>query len=77
MFLLPRLKILNGKDISATANHIRYVNSEILRKRVSFDLGFYLYVIRKLTFSTLLMMGSFVFIFTTGDWGVGEELQSP
>ncbi|TSP36096.1 Leucine-rich repeat and WD repeat-containing protein 1 [Bagarius yarrelli] len=34
MFLLPKLKILNGKDISATANHIRYVNSEILRKRV-------------------------------------------
>ncbi|KAF5898332.1 leucine-rich repeat and WD repeat-containing protein 1 isoform X1 [Clarias magur] len=34
MFLLHKLKILNGKDISATANHIRYVNSEILRKRV-------------------------------------------
>ncbi|KAM9440322.1 leucine-rich repeat and WD repeat-containing protein 1 isoform 1-T1 [Clarias gariepinus] len=34
MFLLHKLKILNGKDVSATANHIRYVNSEILRKRV-------------------------------------------
>ncbi|MCI4394547.1 hypothetical protein PGIGA_G00170040 [Pangasianodon gigas] len=34
LFLLPKLKILNGKDISSTANHIRYVNSEILRKRV-------------------------------------------
>ncbi|XP_060719562.1 leucine-rich repeat and WD repeat-containing protein 1 isoform X1 [Tachysurus vachellii] len=34
MFLLPKLKILNGKDIGSTANHIRYVNSEILRKRV-------------------------------------------
>ncbi|XP_062844708.1 leucine-rich repeat and WD repeat-containing protein 1 [Trichomycterus rosablanca] len=34
MFLLPKLKILNGKDVSSTANHIRYVSSEILRKRV-------------------------------------------
>lgn len=41
MFLLPKLKILNGKDIGSTANHIRYVNSEILRKRVSFELSFF------------------------------------
>lgn len=41
MFLLPKLKILNGKDISPTANHIRYVNSEILRKRVSLELSFF------------------------------------
>lgn len=34
MFLLPQLKFLNGKDISVTANHVRYVNSEILRKKV-------------------------------------------
>ncbi|KAI5089429.1 leucine-rich repeat and WD repeat-containing protein 1 [Silurus meridionalis] len=34
MFLLPNLKFLNGKDISATASHIRHVNSEILMKRV-------------------------------------------
>ncbi|XP_060769425.1 leucine-rich repeat and WD repeat-containing protein 1 isoform X2 [Neoarius graeffei] len=34
MFLLPKLKMLNGKDISATANHIHYVNTEILWKRV-------------------------------------------
>lgn len=37
MFLLPKLKILNGKDVGVTANHIRYVNSEILRKRVSLE----------------------------------------
>ncbi|XP_030648825.1 leucine-rich repeat and WD repeat-containing protein 1 [Chanos chanos] len=34
MFLLPNLRIFNGKDVSATARHIRYVSSEILRKRV-------------------------------------------
>ncbi|KAI4884428.1 hypothetical protein NFI96_032096 [Prochilodus magdalenae] len=34
MFLLPKLRMFNGKDISSTANHIRYVSSEILRKRV-------------------------------------------
>ncbi|XP_041749850.2 leucine-rich repeat and WD repeat-containing protein 1 isoform X2 [Coregonus clupeaformis] len=34
MILLPKLRIYNGKDISTAANHIRYVNSENLRKRV-------------------------------------------
>ncbi|XP_076866913.1 leucine-rich repeat and WD repeat-containing protein 1 [Brachyhypopomus gauderio] len=34
MFLLPKLRRFNGKDISTTANHIRYVSSEILKKRV-------------------------------------------
>ncbi|KAL0994469.1 hypothetical protein UPYG_G00122650 [Umbra pygmaea] len=34
MILLPKLRIYNGKDISTTANHMRYVNSENLRKRV-------------------------------------------
>eukprot|EP00063_Salmo_salar_P077805 XP_014052640.1 PREDICTED: leucine-rich repeat and WD repeat-containing protein 1 [Salmo salar] len=34
MILLPKLRFYNGKDISTTANHIRYVNSENLRKRV-------------------------------------------
>uniref|UniRef100_A0A673W9K7 Leucine-rich repeat and WD repeat-containing protein 1 n=1 Tax=Salmo trutta TaxID=8032 RepID=A0A673W9K7_SALTR len=34
MILLPKLRFYNGKDISTTANHIRHVNSEDLRKRV-------------------------------------------
>ncbi|XP_066551331.1 leucine-rich repeat and WD repeat-containing protein 1 isoform X2 [Amia ocellicauda] len=35
MFLLPNLRILNGKDISSSANHLRYVNTETLKRRVS------------------------------------------
>uniref|UniRef100_A0A673W094 Leucine-rich repeat and WD repeat-containing protein 1 n=1 Tax=Salmo trutta TaxID=8032 RepID=A0A673W094_SALTR len=35
MILLPKLRFYNGKDISTTANHIRHVNSEDLRKRHS------------------------------------------
>uniref|UniRef100_A0A8C7QE61 Leucine-rich repeat and WD repeat-containing protein 1 n=1 Tax=Oncorhynchus mykiss TaxID=8022 RepID=A0A8C7QE61_ONCMY len=34
IILLPKLRFYNGKDISDTANHIRYANSENLRKRV-------------------------------------------
>ncbi|KAL6463459.1 hypothetical protein MHYP_G00278500 [Metynnis hypsauchen] len=34
MFLLPKLRMYNGKDISSTANRIRYINSEILKRRV-------------------------------------------
>ncbi|XP_066516628.1 leucine-rich repeat and WD repeat-containing protein 1 [Hoplias malabaricus] len=33
-FLLPNLRMYNGKDISSTAYHIRHVSSEILKKRV-------------------------------------------
>uniref|UniRef100_A0A673GQT8 Leucine-rich repeat and WD repeat-containing protein 1-like n=1 Tax=Sinocyclocheilus rhinocerous TaxID=307959 RepID=A0A673GQT8_9TELE len=34
IFLLPKLRIFNGKDISSTAHHIRHGSTEILRKRV-------------------------------------------
>ncbi|XP_076017363.1 leucine-rich repeat and WD repeat-containing protein 1 isoform X2 [Genypterus blacodes] len=34
MVLLPNLRIYNGKNISTAANHIRYVYSENLRKRI-------------------------------------------
>ncbi|KAL7838495.1 hypothetical protein AOLI_G00268990 [Acnodon oligacanthus] len=34
MFLLPKLRMYNGKDISSTANRIRYISSEILKRRV-------------------------------------------
>lgn len=34
MVLLPNLRIYNGKDITTTANHLRYVYSENLRTRV-------------------------------------------
>ncbi|RXN22590.1 leucine-rich repeat and WD repeat-containing 1 [Labeo rohita] len=34
IFLLPKLRMFNGKDISSTAHHIRHGSSEILRKRV-------------------------------------------
>ncbi|XP_062391535.1 leucine-rich repeat and WD repeat-containing protein 1 [Sardina pilchardus] len=34
IFLLPKLRIFNGKDISPMANHIRHVTSGILMKRV-------------------------------------------
>ncbi|XP_077062675.1 leucine-rich repeat and WD repeat-containing protein 1 [Siphateles boraxobius] len=34
IFLLPRLRMFNGKDISSTAHHIRHGSTEILRKRV-------------------------------------------
>ncbi|XP_028839914.1 leucine-rich repeat and WD repeat-containing protein 1 isoform X2 [Denticeps clupeoides] len=34
IFLLPKLKTLNGKDISSRANHIRHVSNEILRNKV-------------------------------------------
>jgi len=34
IFLLPKLRMFNGKDISSMANHIRHVASGILRKRV-------------------------------------------
>ncbi|XP_068600324.1 leucine-rich repeat and WD repeat-containing protein 1 [Brachionichthys hirsutus] len=35
MVLLPNLRIYNGKDVSSTANHLRYVYSENLRTRVA------------------------------------------
>ncbi|KAL4660563.1 leucine-rich repeat and WD repeat-containing protein 1 [Arapaima gigas] len=34
MFLLSKLRILNGKDIVSSANHLRHVNNENLKKRV-------------------------------------------
>nr|XP_020454153.1 leucine-rich repeat and WD repeat-containing protein 1 [Monopterus albus]XP_020454154.1 leucine-rich repeat and WD repeat-containing protein 1 [Monopterus albus]XP_020454155.1 leucine-rich repeat and WD repeat-containing protein 1 [Monopterus albus] len=34
MVLLPNLRIYNGKDISTTANHVRYVYTENLRTRM-------------------------------------------
>ncbi|KAL2095004.1 hypothetical protein ACEWY4_009723 [Coilia grayii] len=34
IFLLPKLRVFNGKDIGSMANHIRHVTSGILRKRV-------------------------------------------
>ncbi|XP_076130420.1 leucine-rich repeat and WD repeat-containing protein 1 [Alosa pseudoharengus] len=34
IFLLPKLRIFNGKDIGPMANHIRHVTSGILMKRV-------------------------------------------
>lgn len=35
MVLLPRLMIINGKNVSTTATHLRYVYTENLRTRVS------------------------------------------
>uniref|UniRef100_A0A8C1N3N6 Leucine-rich repeats and WD repeat domain containing 1 n=1 Tax=Cyprinus carpio TaxID=7962 RepID=A0A8C1N3N6_CYPCA len=37
IFLLPKLRMFNGKDISSTAHHIRHGSTEILRKRVRTD----------------------------------------
>ncbi|XP_064425107.1 leucine-rich repeat and WD repeat-containing protein 1 isoform X2 [Latimeria chalumnae] len=34
MFLLPNLRLLNGKDVTSTANHVRFVNSRELASRV-------------------------------------------
>lgn len=34
IFLLPKLRMFNRKDISSTAHHIRHGSTEILRKRV-------------------------------------------
>ncbi|XP_051793899.1 LOW QUALITY PROTEIN: leucine-rich repeat and WD repeat-containing protein 1 [Acanthochromis polyacanthus] len=34
MVLLPNLRIYNGKDVSTTANHLRYVYSDNLRTRI-------------------------------------------
>ncbi|XP_030010001.1 leucine-rich repeat and WD repeat-containing protein 1 isoform X2 [Sphaeramia orbicularis] len=34
MTLLPKLRIYNGKDISTTANHVRYVYTDNLRTRI-------------------------------------------
>ncbi|XP_026108932.1 leucine-rich repeat and WD repeat-containing protein 1 isoform X1 [Carassius auratus] len=34
IFLLPKLRMFNGKDISSTAHHIRHGSTEILGKRV-------------------------------------------
>ncbi len=34
MVLLPNLRIYNGKDVTTTANHLRFVYSENLRTRV-------------------------------------------
>ncbi|XP_029303605.1 leucine-rich repeat and WD repeat-containing protein 1 isoform X2 [Cottoperca gobio] len=34
MVLLPKLRIYNGKDVSTTANHLRFVYSENLRTRI-------------------------------------------
>ncbi|XP_018597602.1 leucine-rich repeat and WD repeat-containing protein 1 [Scleropages formosus] len=34
MFFLPKLSMLNGKDIRSSANHLRHVNHENLKKRV-------------------------------------------
>lgn len=35
MVLLPRLMVFNGKNVSTTATHLRYVYTENLRTRVS------------------------------------------
>ncbi|XP_038565288.1 leucine-rich repeat and WD repeat-containing protein 1 isoform X1 [Micropterus salmoides] len=35
MVLLPNLRIYNGKDVSTTANHLRFVYSENLRTRIT------------------------------------------
>ncbi|XP_037605567.1 leucine-rich repeat and WD repeat-containing protein 1 isoform X1 [Sebastes umbrosus] len=35
MVLLPKLRIYNGKDVSTTANHLRFVYSENLRTRIA------------------------------------------
>ncbi|MGH0156949.1 UNVERIFIED_CONTAM: hypothetical protein FKN15_032726 [Acipenser sinensis] len=35
MFLLPKLRRLSGKEITSTANHVRFVDSEELSRRVS------------------------------------------
>ncbi|XP_026183465.1 leucine-rich repeat and WD repeat-containing protein 1 [Mastacembelus armatus] len=35
MVLLPKLQIYNGKDVSTTANHLRFVYSENLRTRIT------------------------------------------
>ncbi|RXM97378.1 Leucine-rich repeat and WD repeat-containing protein 1 [Acipenser ruthenus] len=35
MFLLPKLRRLSGKEITSTANHVRFVASEELSRRVS------------------------------------------
>ncbi|XP_029030393.1 leucine-rich repeat and WD repeat-containing protein 1 [Betta splendens] len=35
MVLMPNLRIYNGKDVSTTANHLRYVYTDNLRTRVS------------------------------------------
>ncbi|XP_068187134.1 leucine-rich repeat and WD repeat-containing protein 1 isoform X2 [Antennarius striatus] len=35
MVLLPNLRIYNGKDVSTTANHLRYVYTENLRTRIA------------------------------------------
>ncbi|XP_034540385.1 leucine-rich repeat and WD repeat-containing protein 1 isoform X2 [Notolabrus celidotus] len=35
MVLLPNLKFYNGKDITSTANHVRFVYSENLRTRIN------------------------------------------
>ncbi|XP_015222778.2 leucine-rich repeat and WD repeat-containing protein 1 [Lepisosteus oculatus] len=34
MFLLPKLRMFNGKDVASSASHLRHVNSANLRKRV-------------------------------------------
>lgn len=40
MVLLPRLMIFNGKNVSTTATHLRYVYTENLRTRVSISSHF-------------------------------------
>lgn len=40
MVLLPRLMTFNGKNVSTTATHLRYVYTENLRTRVSLFPGF-------------------------------------
>lgn len=35
MVLLPRLRLYNGKDITSSANHLRFVYTEHLKTRVS------------------------------------------
>lgn len=35
MALLPKLRIYNGKDVTTTANHLRFVYTENLQTRVS------------------------------------------
>ena len=34
MVLLPKMRVYNGKDISTTANHVRFIAGENLRTRV-------------------------------------------
>lgn len=77
MVLLPKLRLYNGKDITSSANHLRFVYTEHLKTRVSSATRWCVssFVLVVLSCCWCLMSRNCVLISDSGS--LGEELLAP